>query len=540
MDYIGKFISNFKGFYNEINPATLTGAIDVIIVENLDGSYSCSPFHVRFGKMGVLRSRKKNVDIEINGKPVDIQMKLGDSGDAFFVADEDRDEFDDEEDSIVVSNSSVDSLVDNLVGLVVSETNNEDNGNITKENVPVNDGDDKITIQVNQVIDGFNEKDNINLNEQLVIEQLINEQQQQQQQQLVNEQQQQLVNEQPELPKAQSQLVNEQQEIVNEQQLVNNNAEIIVNNNTGDIGCVEFENESILSSEGENFLSGGEEDDRQRRNSRRRFHRKNSATQYTKVLQMTSQQIASLDLRKGRNEAIFSVTTAYQGTARCECSIYLWNHDDKIVVSDIDGTITRSDILGHILPVIGKDWAQSGVANLFNKIVDNGYKILYLSARAIGQAKITREYLKSVRQGDFYLPDGPLLLSPTSLISALRREVIEKKPEEFKIKCLEDIQVLFPTNPFYAGFGNKINDTWAYRAINIPSFRIFTINHLGEVKLVPLYSWNSSYTKLSDLVDQMFPPLQSSQDNKNGDFLSEYSSFNYWRDPLDCPFPEND
>ena len=39
------------------------------------------------------------------------------------------------------------------------------------------------------------------------------------------------------------------------------------------------------------------------------------------------------------------------------------------------------------------------------------------------------------------------------------REVIEKKPEEFKIACLRDIQSLFPKNrnPFYAGFGNKVN-----------------------------------------------------------------------------------
>jgi len=37
--------------------------------------------------------------------------------------------------------------------------------------------------------------------------------------------------------------------------------------------------------------------------------------------------------------------------------------------------------------------------------------------------------------------------------------VIERKPEEFKISCLRDIQALFPPsrNPFYAGFGNKIN-----------------------------------------------------------------------------------
>ena len=48
-----------------------------------------------------------------------------------------------------------------------------------------------------------------------------------------------------------------------------------------------------------------------------------------------------LHLREGHNIATFSVTTQYQGTARCEAHIYLWNWTDKIVVSDIDGTITR-------------------------------------------------------------------------------------------------------------------------------------------------------------------------------------------------------
>lgn len=129
------------------------------------------------------------------------------------------------------------------------------------------------------------------------------------------------------------------------------------------------------------------------------------------------------------------------------------------MISDIDGTITKSDVLGHILPIVGKDWAQSGVAQLFTKIKNNGYKLLYLSARAIGQARLTREYLKSIKQGDLSLPEGPLLLNPTSLLSAFHREVIEKKPEQFKISCLSDIQLLFPegTKPFYAGYGNRIN-----------------------------------------------------------------------------------
>lgn len=41
----------------------------------------------------------------------------------------------------------------------------------------------------------------------------------------------------------------------------------------------------------------------------------------------------------------------------------------------------------------------------------------------------------------------------------LCREVIEKKPEVFKIACLSDIRDLFnpQRQPFYAAFGNRTN-----------------------------------------------------------------------------------
>ena len=53
----------FQEFYSEINAATLTGAIDVIVVEQEDGTFKSSPFHVRFGKLGVLKAREKIVSI---------------------------------------------------------------------------------------------------------------------------------------------------------------------------------------------------------------------------------------------------------------------------------------------------------------------------------------------------------------------------------------------------------------------------------------------------------------------------------------------
>ncbi|KTF99978.1 hypothetical protein cypCar_00021846 [Cyprinus carpio] len=127
---------------------------------------------------------------------------------------------------------------------------------------------------------------------------------------------------------------------------------------------------------------------------------------------------ASLHLKDGPNDVVFSVTTQYQGTCRCEGIIYLWNWDDKIVISDIDGTITRSDTLGHILPTLGKDWTHQGIARLYHRVSQNGYKFMYCSARAIGMADMTRGYLHWVNERGTMLPMGPVLLSPSSLFSA--------------------------------------------------------------------------------------------------------------------------
>ncbi|XP_025089282.1 LOW QUALITY PROTEIN: phosphatidate phosphatase LPIN1-like [Pomacea canaliculata] len=249
---------------------------------------------------------------------------------------------------------------------------------------------------------------------------------------------------------------------------------------------------------------------------------------YRKTLRLSTEHIGKLNLREGQNEIVYSVTTQYQGTTRCVSHVYLWNHDDRIVISDIDGTITKSDVLGQILPIIGRDWSQSGVAQLFTRLSNNGYKLIYLSARAIGQSRLTKDLLRSIKQGDRVLPDGPLLLNPISLISAFHREVIVKNPEEFKISCLRDIAGLFPASPFYAGFGNKINDVIAYRALDIPSFRIFTINPQGQLRHDLTHTFLSSYSRMSDIADHFFPPISLA----NRGMSNEYSNVTYWRQPV--------
>ncbi|XP_051488925.1 phosphatidate phosphatase LPIN3 isoform X2 [Apus apus] len=252
---------------------------------------------------------------------------------------------------------------------------------------------------------------------------------------------------------------------------------------------------------------------------------------YKKSLRLSSEQIGRLNLQDGPNEVAFSVTTQYQGTCRCEATIYLWNWDDKVVISDIDGTITKSDALGHILPHLGKDWTHHGIAKLFHKIHLNGYKFLYCSARAIGMAHITKEYLKWVNEQGCVLPKGPILLSPSSLFSAFHREVIEKKPEVFKIACLMDIRNLFATKlPFYAAFGNRANDVYAYKQVGLPESRIFTVNPKGELIQELTKNHKSTYERLSELVELIFPPLE--QSGSMALLCPEYSHFAYWRPPL--------
>jgi hypothetical protein len=105
------------------------------------------------------------------------------------------------------------------------------------------------------------------------------------------------------------------------------------------------------------------------------------APKYVKSLRLSSDVLKSLPLVDGLNRIRF---VAERGGA-CSCKLYKWPDNAQIVVSDIDGTITKSDVFGHLFTMIGKDWTQMGVAKLFTKIVDNGYRILYLTSRAIGQ-----------------------------------------------------------------------------------------------------------------------------------------------------------
>ncbi|CAN7091280.1 unnamed protein product [Brassica rapa subsp. narinosa] len=240
-----------------------------------------------------------------------------------------------------------------------------------------------------------------------------------------------------------------------------------------------------------------------------------------RALAPTSEQLASLDLKEGMNTVNFTFSTNI-----VDARIYLWKWNARIVISDVDGTITRSDVLGQFMPLVGIDWSQTGVTHLFSAVKENGYQLMFLSARAISQASITRQFLVNLKQDGKALPDGPVVISPDGVFPSLYREVIRRAPHEFKISCLAEIRALFPPehNPFYAGFGNRNTDEISYLEVGIPRGKIFTINPKGQVAVNRRVD-TRSYTNLHALVNGMFPATTTSSERE------DFNTWNFWKLP---------
>lgn len=246
-----------------------------------------------------------------------------------------------------------------------------------------------------------------------------------------------------------------------------------------------------------------------------------------KTMHPAPEQLSSLPLKPGANTICFYISHK-ASSPPVTASIFLWSYKSKVVISDVDGTITKSDVMGHLLPRVGIQWAQKGVPQLLQAITNNDYKVLYLTARPIGQVDTTKTYLRSVTEDGVHLPLGPVITSPDGVFKSINREIIQRKPEEFKIECLNNLRNLFPKelSPFYAGFGNRPNDTISYRAVAIPDTRILIINPAGAIHNPLNNSLVSSYDGLRELVDLMFPPVVEERDEPTSE---EFNATTFWR-----------
>lgn len=616
MQYFGKALDSVTKSWSSINPATLSGAVDVIVVEHSDGDLSCSPFHVRFGKFQVLKPSQKKVDVFINGQATTIPMKLSEHGEAQFIFEFLGDGLPSEmfASSPVASvassptqtptkakqqgnkNSSLEEPDFLDINQPYAEQNTpdveNDNSSYTDSGPiistpssphfnPIKEKLEKIKIPTKLDnftgdllldIEGYkSSKDKIHDSDELV-------------QQILRD----------EFGEDMLRKIIEKDGNGNIRIINNGGLSSVVHQTCADsplantaIGVATNGASSGIVSSARDGNQDNDEDLESTPfydpgspgsvNSDSTFNSSNTSTvtnnfvksdtdmqlkskRYIKTLRLTSDQLKCLNLKYGRNGLKFVID---KGGSQLEANLYLWKWDTPIVISDIDGTITKSDALGHVMAMIGKDWTHPGVAKLFTDIHANGYNIMYLTARSAGLSDNTRAYLKSINQDGFTIPEGPVILSPDRTFTALKREVILKKPEVFKMACLNDIRKLYlkdlslddegdygkenealaktdlqngvsmkmtgssagvfdddmPT-PFIAGFGNRITDGISYRSVGIPRSRIFTINPYGEVhmELLELSGYKSSYLFINELVDHFFPPVANIIDvNKEND-----------------------
>lgn len=635
MQYVRSISGQVSKTWNSINPATLSGAIDVIVIEQDDGSLACSPFHVRFGKFSLLRPYEKKVEFGVNNVKQNYSMKLGEGGEAFFVFETTENIPEALQTSPLISpagsppNVVADQAATQLTEptyLDITEngatkTSSTPTGSPQKSDTPTSPEESALGSNQRSPYGALPDALSLELSSSslpgthLLSPSTLERSASEEALPVTNKGDFERFRRERSAPMPDPDLVeiprpaspptlhpkqaidramtlskklstsNIRSKVTESGDLMLDmtgyksseddalRAEVIArkilaeevegNYDIGSlIGTDENGNLWIYSSEeakeaanrkaasqgltavsmtvndaasDPGYHSDSDQSAAEVAKTRQRSQsgapldpptmNSDSNRNFAKTLRLTSDQLKELKLKPGANSMSFTVNRA-----TCQAYMYYWTHDVPIVISDIDGTITKSDALGHVLNMIGRDWTHIGVAKLYSDIVANGYNMFYLTSRSVGQADTTRAYLNGVTQDGYKLPKGPVIMSPDRTIAALRREIYLRKPEVFKMACLRDILSLFPgkTNPFYAGFGNRFTDALSYRTVNIPSTRIFTINSNAEVSLdlLSLNKYKISYVSMREIVDHFFPPI--SMLVKDGG--EEFTDFNYWRD----------
>ena len=489
-----KKIADMVGF----NHSVFSGAMDVIAIKDKNGEIRSTSFHVRFGSFKVLKSKTKLIQIYTNNIKTNVTMKLSSSGDAYFTLDEiePQNTFQDinkqynveEENNKNIEVDDEDSDVDNSAP-VTSNKKYFLASNCLKDIVEnSNKGSEVIEeIFLSKIIseEDFKEDPWNVLNNKNVVYYYDGN----------------LLSQHEAIPLAMSLLIFNKP--LPEETMTK------LEKHSKKKFSLSFKNKKKLAKLAKIKITNSidNEDKAQAAIEKANSISIEKMKKKYRSFFPSSNQLQRMNLQIGRNEITFECAN---GT-KLKCDLYLWSSDSKIVISDIDGTITRSDVLGQLMPMIGKDWSHKGITELYTNIFRNGYKFVYLTARAICQSGTTKDYLNSLFIEEKGLPRGPLLMSPDGLFSSFKREVIDKEPHLLKISVLKEVRAIFPADysPFYAGFGNRDNDSTAYQTVGIETGRIFIVNNNGEVTQLN-NSMKKSYSLINNLVHDIFPFINSS------------------------------
>lgn len=177
--------------------------------------------------------------------------------------------------------------------------------------------------------------------------------------------------------------------------------------------------------------------------------------------------------------------------------------NDKIIISDLDGTLTKSDFYGMVNNIISRNHIHNGYIEFIEKVHENGYQVVWLTMRSISMYTLSKNYIKMHTK----VP-GPLLPWPEQILSALKKE-LTKNTIDPKAFLLRNVREVFPeeVNPFVGALGNRENDALAYTAAEIPLDRIFLVNAASIVQRWGCHE-EISYSHMSKDIENYFPNLK--------------------------------
>lgn len=228
-------------------------------------------------------------------------------------------------------------------------------------------------------------------------------------------------------------------------------------------------------------------------------------------------------LRSGKNPIRYLLLDNQKVIGVAHANIFLWTHQDRIVVMDIDGTITKSNARGVFDTIITETYkyCHEGVCQLLSRLKQQiNTQILYVTSRPIGLATHTRRFLAHLEQESVRLPEGPLLGFGGSISELLIMELISKKTHHFKadmiwqqvVKPFRNVSKASSASPIFVagvsllctGFGQILN----------PAF----VSNLRSLNSLGILSW--TYKPISKFfVHGIWVKIESS-------FVSYLSSLN--------------
>lgn len=188
------------------------------------------------------------------------------------------------------------------------------------------------------------------------------------------------------------------------------------------------------------------------------------------------------------------VTCTHRASAvKTSFPIWAYHADARLIIMDIDGTITKSDVTGYITTVYFGiysyvhfglvEWLHS-LREMFN------YQCLYLTARPYSHRKQTKLLLNMIRgqiNADCELPEGPLFTTADTAITALYHEFVVRDQARSKSDVLSSIWDVFKAagctslSPFKLGVGNQEHDAMAYNSVGVPGEAVLVVNKESKI-----------------------------------------------------------